>query len=99
MTTVEDLMDRASDDDPRGPRNGAQVRRSLQVRAAGEGGRTFIIDLRPDNPRVIDGDGDAQCTISMAASDFIKLIEGRADPRGVVLLRASFASRATGSSP
>ena len=43
---------------------------------SGEGGRTFIIDLT-DDPRVIDGDGDAQCTISMALPDFIDLIEGR----------------------
>ena len=36
---------------------------------------------------MIDGDGDAQCTISMALPvDFINLVEGRADPRGLFFL-------------
>lgn len=48
----------------------------------GDGGRTFIIDLA-DNPRVIDGDGDSQCTITMVFADFVEMIDGRADPRAL----------------
>jgi putative sterol carrier protein len=85
MTTVHDLMDRAAAmirDDPDKARKFGGV---CKFALSGEGGRTFIIDLT-DDPRVVDGDGDAQCTISMALPDFINLVEGRADPRGLFFL-------------
>jgi len=80
VTTVDDLMERASTmirEDPVPARKFGGV---CKFALDGPGGRTFIIDLT-DNPRVIDGDGDAQTTISCAASDFIDLIEGRTGPR------------------
>jgi predicted lipid carrier protein YhbT len=80
MTTVEDLMQRASkmiDEDPDQARKFGGI---YKFALGGDGGRTFMIDLT-DDPRVIDGDGAAQCTISMAACDFIAVIEGRTGPR------------------
>jgi len=85
MTTVQDLMDRASAlirDDPEEARRFGGV---CKFALSGHGGRTFIVDLT-DDPRVIDGDGDAQCTISVELTDFVDLIEGRADPRGLFFL-------------
>lgn len=82
MTTIDDLMEQAAGmirEDPETVRKfGAVCKFALD----GEGGRTFLLDLT-DNPRVIDGDGDAKVTLSMAASDFIELVEGRADPRAL----------------
>lgn len=82
MTTVKDLMQRASnmiDEDPDQARKFGGIYKFV---LEGDGGRTFIIDLT-DNPRVIDGDGAAQCTITTAARDFIDLIEGRTGPRSL----------------
>jgi putative sterol carrier protein len=80
MTTVEDLMQRASmmiDEDPDQARKFGGV---YKFALGGDGGRTFLIDLT-EEPRVIDGEGPSQCTISMAASDFIDVVEGRTGPR------------------
>jgi len=43
----------------------------------GEGGGTWVLNLK-DDPGVAAGDGPAQCTIKMAASDFVDMVEGRA---------------------
>jgi len=44
----------------------------------GDGGGTFIMNLK-DNPGVTEGDGPAQCTIKMAAKDYVEMVEGRAN--------------------
>lgn len=44
----------------------------------GDGGGTWIINLK-DNPGVTEGDGDAMCTIKMAASDYVDMVEGKAN--------------------
>ena len=44
----------------------------------GEGGGTYLVDLKHDL-KVTPGDGAAACTIRMAASDFVDLFEGRAN--------------------
>lgn len=44
----------------------------------GDGGGTWVMNLK-DNPGVSEGDGDAQCTIKMAASDYVDMVEGRAN--------------------
>lgn len=85
MTTVEDLMVEAAlaidEDRDRASAFGGVYKFVLE----GLGGRTFILDLT-DNPRVIDGDGEAQCTVYMEAGDFIDLIEGRADRRALFFM-------------
>ena len=83
MTTVQDLMDRASAMIREDPDNARKFGGVCKFALSGDGGRTFIIDLT-DDPRVIDG--DAHCTISMALADFVNLVEGRADPRGLFFL-------------
>jgi predicted lipid carrier protein YhbT len=85
MTTVQDLMERASamiDENPDWAREFAGVYKFV---LDGDDARTFVIDLT-DNPRVIDGDGAAQCTIYMGARDFIDVVEGRADRRALFFM-------------
>ncbi|HKP40453.1 SCP2 sterol-binding domain-containing protein [Mycobacterium sp.] len=85
MTTVESLMVEAAlaidEDIDRAREFGGIYKFVLD----GVGGRTFILDLG-EHPRVIDGDGDAECTIYMEASDFIDLMEGRADRRALFFM-------------
>jgi putative sterol carrier protein len=44
----------------------------------GEGGGTYLVDLKNDL-KVSEGDGPAACTIRMSAADFVDLFEGRAN--------------------
>ncbi len=83
MTTVDDLMKRISEMIREDPETVRRFGAACKFALSGEGGRTFIVDMRPGNPRVVDGDGEAQCTISMSASDFIKLAELQANPRAL----------------
>jgi predicted lipid carrier protein YhbT len=43
---------------------------------SGDGGGTFLVDLK-QALTVTESDGAAACTVSMAASDFVDLFEGR----------------------
>jgi putative sterol carrier protein len=85
MTTVESLMAEAAlaiaEDLDRARRFGGVYKFVLD----GIDGRTFILDLG-EHPKIVDGDGDAQCTIYMEASDFIALMEGRADRRALFFM-------------
>ncbi len=78
MTTVKDLMGRASTIIAEDPDRASEFGGVYKFVLYGDEGRTFIVNLT-DQPRVIDGDGAAQRTIRMAASDFFGLFEGRAD--------------------
>lgn len=44
----------------------------------GEGGGTYIVDLK-DQVGVREGEGTAPCTVRMSATDFVDLLEGRAN--------------------
>ncbi len=35
---------------------------------------TWIVDLKSDPPVVKEGDGDAQCTITVSTEDFLKIV-------------------------
>jgi len=80
MTTVESLMVEAALTIDANLDRAREFGGVYKFVLEGFDGRTFILDLG-ENPRVIDGDGDAQCTIYMEASDFVDLMEGRADRR------------------
>ncbi|HEX2732684.1 MAG TPA: SCP2 sterol-binding domain-containing protein [Polyangiaceae bacterium] len=43
---------------------------------SGAGGGTWIIKLK-DVVSISEGDGEAQCTIGLAASDFVDMFEGK----------------------
>ena len=40
----------------------------------GEGGGTWMVDLKSDPPAVKEGDEDAQCTITVSTEDFLKIV-------------------------
>jgi putative sterol carrier protein len=46
----------------------------------GEGGGTWIAKFH-DDPAIEEGDGDAECTIIMAADDYVDMLEDRANPQ------------------
>jgi putative sterol carrier protein len=46
----------------------------------GEGGGTWIANFK-ENPAIEAGDGDADCTITMAASDYVAMVDGTANPQ------------------
>ena len=85
MTTVNDLMDRATTMIAENPERAREFGGVYRFELDGDGGRTFIVDLT-ENPRVIDGDGAADCIIRMAAKDFIDLVEGRKDRRALFFM-------------
>ena len=46
----------------------------------GDGGGTWVANFR-DTVSIVAGDGEADCTITMAASDYVAMVEGRANPQ------------------
>lgn len=54
----------------------SQVGATYKFILQGEGGGTWIVALK-DSPAIIDGDGDADCTIQMAAADYVDMVEGK----------------------
>ena len=85
MTTVESLMVEAALTIDANLDRARQFGGVYKFVLEGVEARTFILDLG-ENPRVVDGEGDAQCTIYMEASDFIDLMEGRADRRALFFM-------------
>ncbi|MBI3178230.1 MAG: SCP2 sterol-binding domain-containing protein [Deltaproteobacteria bacterium] len=43
----------------------------------GDGGGTWVVDLTTPGGSVTAGEGQANCTITMAAKDFVDLINGK----------------------
>lgn len=58
----------------------SQVGATYRFLLEGEGGGTWIVALN-DDADVTEGDGAADCTIKMAASDYVDMMEGRAFPQ------------------
>lgn len=76
MTTASELM-RKIGDKIRGREELKQsVGATYKFVLSGDGGGTFLVDLK-QALTVTEADGAAACTVSMAASDFVDLFEGR----------------------
>ena len=79
MTTAQEKMEQAK------ARVSAHADRPKSIGAVykfvleGDGGGTWIADFR-DSPSIEAKDGEAECTIRMAASDYVAMVEGRATP-------------------
>jgi len=80
MTTVNELIERAGRMIDEHRAQATATGAIYKFVLGGEGGCTFVLNLT-DTPGVTEGDGDANCTIRMAASDFIEMAEGRIDSR------------------
>ncbi len=78
MTTAKELMTHADTKIRANVDAAKTIAATYKFVLDGEGGGTFVIDLK-DNPGVTEGDGAALCTIKMAASDYVDMVEGRAN--------------------
>jgi putative sterol carrier protein len=76
MATVAELMDLAKRKIAEDTGQAATVGAVYKFVLDGEGGGTYVINLK-DDPGVTEGDGAAQCTIKMSAKDYVDMVEGR----------------------
>lgn len=77
MATAQEKMQEAAAKIAQNAALARQINAVYKWVLEGEGGGTWIMDLR-DDPKVIEGDGEAQCTLQLAASDYVDMMEGRA---------------------
>ena len=78
MTTGKEVIERLGAKIAQDPKTAANFGAVYKFVLDGDGGGTFIMNLK-DAPGVTEGDGQAQCTIKMAAKDYVDMVEGRAN--------------------
>src|SRR5690349_4146865 len=47
----------------------------------GDAGGTWVVDLTKPGGAISAGEGEAKCTITMASSDFVELMNGKLNPQ------------------
>jgi putative sterol carrier protein len=77
MATAKEKMQQAAEKIASNTAMAKQIGAVYKFVLEGDGGGTWIMDLR-DDPKIVEGDGEAQCTILMAAGDYVDMMEGRA---------------------
>ena len=82
MATAKEWMDRANKKVEENKAQASAIGGVYKFVLDGDGGGTFVINLK-DDPGVTEGDRPAQCTIKMAANDWVDLLEGRAKDRNL----------------
>lgn len=80
MATAKEWMDQARQKIEENKAQASAIGAVYKIVLDGDGGGTFLINLA-DNPGVTEAEGDAQCTIKMAAKEFVDMIERSADSR------------------
>ena len=55
------------------PELAAQIGASYKFEVTGDGGGTWVVDLKEGNGSVSAGDGDADCHITVESADFLAL--------------------------
>ena len=78
MTTAKEKMDEAATKIAEHKDKAGAIGAVYKFVLSGDGGGTWVMNLK-DNPGVTAGDGTAACTIKMAASDYVDMLEGRAN--------------------
>ena len=73
-TSVKEVFDEIQKQLDEDPSKGKAVNGVYKFVITGEGGGTWLVDLKADPPVVKEEDGDAQCTITVSADDFIKIV-------------------------
>ena len=76
MTTAREKMAQAARKIEAHPDVASQLGATYKFVLSGEGGGTWVFRLK-DAPSVTEGDGPADCTVHLAASDYLDLVEGR----------------------
>ena len=78
MATAAEKMEDAKKKIEANQEGAKQIGATYKFVLDGEGGGTWVMNLK-DNPGVTEGDSEAQCTIKMAASDYVDMLEGKAN--------------------
>ncbi|MBN2194393.1 MAG: SCP2 sterol-binding domain-containing protein [Polyangiaceae bacterium] len=78
MATVQKLMDDARNKLEANTALAAQIGAVFKFVLSGAEGGTFIWRLQ-DPPSITEGDGEAACTITMSADDYVAMRQGRAN--------------------
>ena len=78
MTSAADKMAAAKTKIESRTEEARQIGATYKFVLDGEGGGSWIVNLK-DTVGVEPGDGEAECTIQMNGSDFVDLLEGRAN--------------------
>lgn len=74
--TAAELMDQAREALAKNAATASAVGAVYKFVLEGEGGGTWIVTLK-GTPSITLGDGDAECTLKLAASDYVDMLEGR----------------------
>ncbi len=77
MPTAAEKMSAAKEKIERRKDEAAKIGAHYKFVLEGDGGGTWMLNLK-DEISVEEGDGDAECTVKMGATDFVDLLEGRA---------------------
>lgn len=77
MATAKELIETAKKKIEENKAQASSIGAVYKFILDGDGGGTWVMNLK-DNPGVTEGDGPAQCTIKMAAKDYVDMLEGRA---------------------
>lgn len=78
MATARELMEKAGKKIEQNSDAAKAIGAVYKFVLEGEGGGTYVMDLK-DDPKVTEGEAEAPCTIRMAASDWVEMLEGRAN--------------------
>lgn len=78
MATAKEKMDEAAARIAENKEQAKQIGAVYKFVLDGDGGGTWVMNLK-DDPGVKEGDGEAQCTIKMAAKDYVDMVEGKAN--------------------
>jgi putative sterol carrier protein len=62
------------------PTTSAELGGACQLVLDGDGGGSWLLKFR-GTPGVVDGAGEADCTLRLSAEDYLGLAEGRSDTR------------------
>jgi len=71
-------MDRARTKLGENPSLADQIGATYKFELSGEGGGTWLATLK-NPPKLEETDGPADCTLKLAASDYVELMEGRVE--------------------
>lgn len=78
MATAQELIERIGAKISSNPAVASNFGAVYKFVLDGAGGGTWLVNLK-DAPGARAGDGDCDCTISLATQDFVDLVEGRAN--------------------
>jgi putative sterol carrier protein len=78
MTTAAEKMAHAQASIAKNASIASQIGATYKFVLEGEGGGTWMVKLRM-NPEIVQGDEAADCVITMKASDYVEMLEGRAE--------------------